>query len=350
MFELVDLESSPARRRHPWLTAMGLSLALFALFMPLPYVVVKPGPATDTLGRVGNAQLITITGADTFPTDGSLLLTTISVSDPLSTVRGGLVLERWVLPRGVVMPRSAFYPDDQDADAIQQRDAEAMQISQQNATTAALKYLGYDLPSSVRVLRVLADTPAEGALKAADEVLAIDGKPVTRATQVPEYVRAHQPGEQVVFKVRRDGEVVEITTGSTTNPDGQAFVGFAVVAVYEYPFDVKIRLDDVGGPSAGLMFALGIIEKLGAESLTRGRTIAGTGTIDDDGVVGGIGGITEKLYGAREKGATVFLAPKSNCKDITSVPEGMTVIPVSTLASAVALLLGPSANTPKCGP
>jgi PDZ domain-containing protein len=340
---------TPRPRRHTLLNLAVLALLFFALLVPLPYVAVGPGPATDTLGRVGSAELITIKGANTYPTDGSLMLTTISVSDPQSVVRGGLVLERWFLPDEVIMPRVTFYPEDQDFGAIQQRDAEAMELSQQNATTAALRYLGYALPYTVRVLRILADTPAAGVLKAGDEVVAVDGRPITKPSQVPEYVRDRTPGDEVDFTVRRDGKTLQLTTGSTTNPDGQPFVGFAVVPVYEYPFEVTIRLDDVGGPSAGMMFALGIIEKLGPESLTRGRTIAGTGTIDDDGKVGPIGGIAEKLRGARAKGATLFLAPKANCAEITSIPEGLRVTPVSTLAEAVAALKQPTAALPSCG-
>lgn len=347
--DLISFEPEPERHRYPLHTALGIALLLFALLMPLPYVAVNPGPATDTLGQVGKTELITIEGAQTYPTEGALMLTTISVSDPDSVIRGGLVLERWLLPRSVIVPRTMFYPDDQDAGVIQQRDAEAMEISQQNATTAALKFLGYDMPYTVRVLRILADTPAAGVLKAGDELLEVDGRAVTTAPQVPEFVRDRKPGDKVQFTVRRDGNVLSLTTGSTTNDDGQAFVGFAVVSVYDYPFEVKIRLDDVGGPSAGLMFALGIIEKLGPESLTRGRTIAGTGTIDDRGEVGPIGGITEKLIGARKRGATLFLAPAGNCADVTYVPEGLTVVSVATLKDAVAALTATGGSLQTCG-
>jgi Lon-like protease len=335
--------------RHPFLTLLGMALLLFALLMPLPYVVVSPGPATDTLGKVGSTSLITIEGAKTYPTEGALMLTTVSVSDPKSAVRGGLVLEQWVRPRQAILPRSTFYPDDQDAGVIQQRDAEAMELSQQNATTAALTYLGYDLPSTIRILRVLADTPAEGVLKAGDEVLTIDGKAITSVEQVPTFVRDRKPGTSVRFTVRRAEKTLSLTTDSIANPDGAAFVGFAVVTVYEYPFEVKIRLDDVGGPSAGLMFALGIVEKLGPESLTQGRRIAGTGTIDDNGRVGAIGGIVEKLQGARKRGATLFLAPAKNCEDITYIPDGLTVVPVNTLAEAIKVLQQPSSTAyPTC--
>jgi Lon-like protease len=336
-------------KRHPFLTLLGLALLLFALLMPLPYVVVSPGPATDTLGNVGSTSLITINGAKTYPTDGALMLTTVSVSDPKSSVRGGLVLEQWIRPRQAILPRTTFYPDDQDAGVIQQRDAEAMELSQQNATTAALTYLGYDLPSTIRILRVLADTPAEGVLKAGDEVLTIDGRAITSVEQVPAFVRDREPGTPVQFTVRREGKTLSLKTESIANPDGAAFVGFAVVTVYEYPFEVKIRLDDVGGPSAGLMFALGIVEKLGPESITQGRRIAGTGTIEDSGQVGPIGGIVEKLQGARKRGATLFLAPAKNCEDITYIPDGLTVVPVRNLSEAIKVLKqSPSTAYPTC--
>lgn len=305
-------------------------LALFAFVTPLPYAVLAPGPATDTLSK----NLITIEGAESYPTNGRLLLTTVSVSNPESIVRGSFVLQEWVAPNEVVLPRDAVYPPTDDVKQIEQRNAEEMRLSQQNATTAALKYLGYKMPYRIMVLRVVADSPAENVLKAADEVLEIDGQKITSSDQVRSIIRAHKPGDKVTFLVKRGSKTLSLET-STTTFDGRTFVGFAPTAVYEYPFKVTIKLDDVGGPSAGLMFALGIVDKLTPGYLTQGRNIAGTGTIDDSGRVGAIGGISEKIQGAAKKGATVFLAPYENCADITHQPKNMTIIAVATLSDAI---------------
>lgn len=313
--------------------ALVALLVLFSLVVPLPYVALAPGPASNTL----STGLITITGEKTYPTSGSLFLTTVSVSNPESILRGALVLQEWVSPNDSVMPREAVYPPTDNTEQIQERNAEEMRLSQQHATTAALKYLGYQLPSRVLVLRVVADAPADGILKAADELVSVDGVAVTSVNQVIELVRKHKPGEEVRFQIKRGNEVLKVIT-KTANRDGNAYVGIAPTAVYAYPFDVKIKLDDVGGPSAGLMFALGIVEKLTPDSLTRGRTIAGTGTIDDLGRVGPIGGIGEKIQGAAKRGATVFLAPYANCKEITHKPKSMKIVAVATLADAVQAL------------
>jgi Lon-like protease len=250
-----------------------------------------------------------------------------------------------------VIPRETVYPEGVSEQEVQQRNAEEMRLSQQNATTAALRYLGYELPSTIRVVRIVADTPAQGALKAGDRILAVDGKVITETQQVPDYVRARTPGDSVTFTVMRSGTERKITMKTITGPEGQPLVGIAASAVYTYPFEVNIRLEDVGGPSAGLMFALGIIDRLTPGSLTKGRVIAGTGTIDDDGNVGSIGGIGEKLKGARGAGATLFLAPAENCQEITSIPDGLRVVPVSTLTEAMKILEGGKIPAGlRCGP
>lgn len=319
-------------------------LLLFGLVTPLPYAVLAPGPATDTLSK----NLISIEGAKVYPTNGKLMLTTVSVSNPDSIVRGSLVLQEWVSPSDVVLPRDSVYPPTDNTKQIEQRNAEEMRLSQQHATTAALKYLGYQMPFRIMVLRVVAGSPAENVLKAADEILRIDGAAIESVDQVISLIRKHKPGETVTFVVKRGNQTLNLST-KTTKFNGRTFVGFAPTAVYQYPFKVSIKLNDVGGPSAGMMFALGIIDKLTPGSLTGGRKIAGTGTIDDQGRIGAIGGISEKIQGAAKKGATIFLAPKENCADITHQPKSMTVISVATLSDAVKALENPTAkDLPLC--
>jgi PDZ domain-containing protein len=118
-------------------------------------------------------------------------------------------------------------------------------------------------------------------------------------------------------------------------------IGILVGTTAKFPIDIDFNIRGVGGPSAGLIFAVGVIEKLTPEDLLRGRSIAGTGTINPAGDVGGIGGIEEKMIGASRKGATIFLAPRANCPDIKHVPKGLKVIPVSTLQEALAALRAP---------
>lgn len=308
-------------------------LFLFSMVVPLPYAVLAPGPATDVLGK----NLINIKGTTTYPTNGKLFLTTVSVSNPDSILRGSYVLQEWASPGDMVMPRDSVYPPTDNVQQIEQRNAEEMRLSQQQATTAALKYLGYQMPFRIMVLRVVADSPAENVLKAADEVLEVDGQKITSVSQVISLIRAHKPGEKVDFLIKRGNQTLSLQS-ATTEFRGKTFVGFAPTTVYDYPFEVTIKLNDVGGPSAGMMFALGIIDKLNKESLTRGRKIAGTGTINDDGKIGAIGGISEKILGAEDQGATMFLAPIENCVDIVQRPKSMKIVAVSTLADAVTAL------------
>jgi PDZ domain-containing protein len=181
-------------------------------------------------------------------------------------------------------------------------------------------------------------TPAFGKLQIADRILKVDGTVVTGPKQVVDLVRKHKPGENVVFLVNRKGKRVTETLTTAANPDDATipFVGITPDVSYEFPFQVKIELDDVGGPSAGMMFALGIIEVLTPEEITGGKNIAGTGTIDDDGTVGKIGGIQMKILGAKKSGATVFLVPADNCREaMANPPKGIQLVKVSTLADAV---------------
>ena len=147
---------------------------------------------------------------------------------------------------------------------------------------------------------------------------------------------------------------VTITTAESDDSGAKrAIVGISAGTDHTFPFDIDIKLADVGGPSAGLMFALGLYDKLTPGSLTGGKFVAGTGTIDDDGNVGPIGGIRQKLAGARADGATWFLAPADNCDEVVDhVPDGLDVVKVSTFdqaRSAVeAIADGRTGSLPHC--
>jgi PDZ domain-containing protein len=153
--------------------------------------------------------------------------------------------------------------------------------------------------------------------------------------------------------VEREGQEIDIqviprlSEGEIQVP----MIGILVSGRYDFPLEIDIALDNVGGPSAGLIFALGIVDKLTPEDLTGGAVIAGTGTIDAQGEVGSIGGIRHKLYGASNDGAAWFLAPEGNCPDIVGhIPQGLTVIPVANLDDAVEALAGirTGAAVPRC--
>lgn len=237
---------------------------ILALFAPLPFVIVIPGPATDVLGSVVQ---VPSRFADRVPTpSGRLMLTTVSVSSPNAKVFGLEVLTRWLQADGVVLPRSVVYEPEINPEENAKQSLAEMDGSQSNAVVAAFNYLNQ------------------------------------REPELAPFLRSGELNQQQIH------------------------------------FD----LPNTGGPSGGLIFALGIIEKLNQAQLVNGRYIAGTGTINKKGDVGPIGGIEDKLIGAKRAGATLFIAPIDNCIDISHIPNGLHVIAVSTLAEAVDLLKKPA--------
>jgi PDZ domain-containing protein len=197
--------------------------------------------------------------------------------------------------------------------------------------------------------------PAEGKLRAGDVIVEVDGQSVDGGATLRDIITKHKPGEPVSLVVERSGQRREVTVKTVKSPDdGRAIVGITTVDEADYPFDVNISLKDVGGPSAGLMFALGVVDKLTPGSLTGGRYVAGTGTIDDQGDVGPIGGIPQKMIGARRAGARIFLAPAGNCAEAAeNRPDGLRLVKVDSLSSALSSLEklkdDPKAKVPTCG-
>lgn len=316
-------------------------LAITATRMSVPYAALAPGPTTDTLSTSKGKPLIQIEGHRTYPTSGHLNLTTVALTD--ADYRMDLVraLRGWLDPEVAVVPKEVFYPKNQSQKEIQQQNAEEMSLSQQHATTAALRQLGIPVTTQVVVGAVVKDSPSQGKLHAGDQIAAVDGTAVATPAQVRTAVTRHKPGEVVTFSVLRQGKPQQIKITSTRDKSDptRTVVGIVPTEGHKFPFTVKIQLDDVGGPSAGLMFALGIVDKLNPEEITGGKFIAGTGEIDDDGQVAPIGGIQMKIIAARKAGAVAFLTPKDNCGEALKAARGrMRLIKVSALKDALSSL------------
>jgi len=228
---------------------------------------------------------------------------------------------------------SVFPPGLSEDDRNAQNEAQ-MVDSQQDAIAAALVELGYDFPRDVTVAGVGEGTPAEGVLEPGDVILSVDGEAVHSVDELRSALREHGTETPAQLEVRRGDETLTLEA-TPEAVGGQAVLGVGVRMEYEFPIDVEIRLDDVGGPSAGMMFALGIVDKLTPGAMTGGDQVAGTGTIDSDGAVGGIGGIRQKLWAAHDDGADLFLAPQANCDEVVGhVPDGLDVFAVTTLDEA----------------
>lgn len=323
-------------RTLPAGTALLLALVVVGVAVPVPFVAVGRGPTFDTIGAVEGVPVVTITDLPTYPTSGHLNMTTVGVSGGLTAAQA---LRLWLAGDRQVLPRTAVARPGETEEQAAQRNARLFAESQSAAKAAGLGYLG--LPTVPVVDRLTDRSPAAGVLAPGDELLAVDGSALSGTAALQSALRGKRPGERVVLTVRR-GEAppidVEVLLGA--HPDtGDAFLGVYLSARPAREDQVTITLGDIGGPSAGLMFALAVVDKLTPGELTGGRFVAGTGTIDAYGTVGEIEGIRFKMLAAREAGATAFLVPAGNCEEARgNVPDGLQTVRVEDLAGAVAAL------------
>jgi Lon-like protease len=339
------------RRRVPWralLPVVALVLVLATALLPAPYVIESAGPVTNTLGTTeidGTATpVIQIPGKRTYPTSGALDLLTVSVVGSPSATPSWLTLATtWFDPAQSVTPIDELYPPGLTQQQSAEEGAAEMTGSQQSAVAAALTRLGYRVTGTVTVRSVGANTAAAGVVRTGDVVRSFAGHPVVDSCSLQDLVLAHGTAPTPIT-LQRAGSIRTATVAPrpTDLGDGEKrpLLGITTTSsAYRFPFSVKLRLADVDGPSAGMMFALGIIDELTPGALTGGAHVAGTGTICGDGRVGPIGGIIQKLAGARRAGATVFLAPASNCDEVAGhIPDGLHVFSVKRLSDALAVL------------
>jgi Lon-like protease len=327
------------------IASIGTAAAIaVSVLIPVPYVILGPGPTLNTIGRDSSGQnLITIDGHTTYPTSGHLNMVTVSYAGgPGQNINIYGALEAWLNPDEAVVPESELFPPGQSEQQAQQEDTEEMAGSQQVATAAAFTYLSIPYQTLITVVGTASGYPASNVLQDGDVITSVDGTPVTSDSVLQNLIRSHRPGTVLDITVIRNGEVKHFNIATVENKDtgGVPIIGVDIQDQYKFPFTVKFDLgSDIGGPSAGMMFALGIIDKLTADNLTNGKFIAGTGEIEPNGQVEAIGGIQQKMIGARNAGATIFLAPASNCSDVVgATPAGLRVVQVSTLSQAVTYL------------
>lgn len=348
-----------------WVSVLvAFALTLVLALAPAPFVIEIPGPVYNTLGvdqRVGEEKsddakpLISIPGQKTYETSGSLDLLTVSViGNPDSRPSWFEIVSSWFEPSRAVLPIDAVFPPGTTTEQSNAENAALMVDSQQDAVAAALNELGYDFPQAVVVKQLITGTPASKSLKEGDEIVSVNGTAVTSVQALRDAIDHNGTDTEAKVGIVRDGAAS--TVGITpVESSGRAVLGIGAGMDYTFPFDVKIQLDNVGGPSAGQMFALGIIDKLTPGELTGGKRIAGTGTIDNAGNIGAIGGIRQKMYAARDEGgAAYFLAPAANCDEVTGhIPSGLKVFAVKTLPDSLAVLKavssgGITAGLPTC--
>lgn len=343
-----------------------LALALAALFvavaavLPVDYVTFRPGPTYNVLGSVGQRSVIDIRGHRSYADDGSLLMVTIYPSAPENHLDLITMLTGWLSPSTEVLPRDAVYGKDETNAQNQADSAAQMTNSQDSAVAAALNAAGIGYGTEVLVDGVSADGPSKGRLRRGDVLLAVDGTKVAGISDLVGLIRSRPPGTVLDLRVRRNDKQrdVSVTTAAAPDDPKASIVGISVRLHFDFPFDVVVRLPGtIGGPSAGMIFALSIYDLLTPGSLTGGGIIAGSGEISPDGQVGPIGGIGQKLYAAQRDGARLFLVAAPNCAEALRAgidQDELKLVKVTTLQDAIqavqAWTKDPGASLPQCTP
>ena len=326
-----------------------LALVVVGTTVQVPFVALGPGPTVNTLGTIQldnrEVPVVDISGVPTQHTDGNLNLTTVSVTDGLSLFQ---TIGMWLSGTYSVQPRETVFPPNQTTEQTNQQNVEDMSNSESTAQAAALRYL--DRPTELVAALVAPDGPASSVLRSGDAIVKVGGTEVATTEDLQKAVRAHKPGDEIAFEIRRGGATQTVTVKAAARPGEQnvAYIGVTPEVRNADPnLKITFNVGDIGGPSAGLMLTLAVIDRLGSGQLTHGKFIAGTGTIADDGDVGPIGGITHKTRAARDAGATVFLVPDQNCAEAAGdAPDGLQLVKVESLDSAVDSLGALAAGKP----
>jgi PDZ domain-containing protein len=312
------------------LTAVGL------VVLPVPYVSWTPGSVTDTLGKVNNTPVISISGITTYPTRGQLDLTTVSETRADARLSLPEALLSYWLPHRDTLPREAIYPSGKTADQVNSESRVMMETSQSNAVVAALRAAGQPVTQRPAVASVTVGSAAYNKLQPGDLITAINGTKVTTNQQATDIIRGRTAGSTLIFDVIRDRTAKVVRFNSSASTGGSDLSGITIGDGFEYAPRISFDLgEQIGGPSAGLIFSLAIYDKITPGSLIGDRRIAGTGTIDASGNVGAIGGIQQKIAGASNAGASVFLVPAPNCGDLAGVRTQLTLVKVTSLQSAI---------------
>lgn len=317
--------------------ALGAAALMGVWYFPTPYVIEQPGPAYNVLGTDSGKQIISIDGAPTFKTSGNLDLLTVQIAGNRERTPSWLeIFGAWMDPSKSVLPIDQVFPANQTAEESTAESTAMMEQSQQEAIAVALKNLGYDVPVQLYVSEVTKNSPSSGQIVAADFIQKVNGIKVSTIEELRKNVNEFDGKTPLTIELIRQGETKVFSITPKKDETGAYRIGILVGYKYDFPVKVNLQLGDVGGPSGGMMFALGIYDKLTPGELTGGKYLAGTGTIDGSGIVGPIGGIQQKMYGAQKAGAKYFLAPKDNCPELAGLePSDMKIFKITNFKDAL---------------
>ena len=331
-------EPGARRRQRPggWLF-LGLFIITLGSLLALPtgFVIERPGQSFNVMGELNDVPVISTKEVPTYESETRLDVLTVSlVGNRESTPSWLQILGAWLDPDQIVVPLDEVYPPNVSTEQIKAESAAQMEVSQQDAIAAALGHLGYEVPRSLYVNQVFQDSPASGKVVAADIVKSVNGNAVATVDELRAAIAA-TAGDEIELQVSRSGVVKVLRITPELNQQNWV-IGIGVSYVYDFPIALELQLGDVGGPSGGLIFTMGIIDKLTEGSLLGDTHLAGTGTIGGDGVVGAIGGVKLKMLAAEKSGADLFIGPRANCSEILgSEPTGLAVAVVSNLEEAL---------------
>ncbi len=329
-----------SRRAPRWLgvaftvLAMLAGVSIAAWSMELPYFALSAGPVSDVIDNV-----VLLDGADGFDTDGELMMLTVSVQG----VNAYELVAAAADPTIDLLRQERLRDPDESDEEYRERGLQQMDQSKENAIAVALERVGGDLvigSDGVEVVDLVEGAPAASVLEVGDIVTRVEGVEIFVAQDIGQQLADNVPGDSVAITVQRQGETLDLEielTGAEDDPN-RALVGILAQTVNpQYPVDINSA--NVGGPSAGLMYALGIIDVLTPGNITNGHVVAGTGTIAPDGSVGGIGGIRQKVVAAEAAGADIVLVPASNYEDALTAPaDDIEIVAVATIDEALSYL------------
>ena len=338
------------RRRLRRAVAAGTFVLVVVLIaavflVPVNAVIEAPGPTWNVLdnGKSADQDVLKVSGTETYPTEGALRMTTVSVSGcPGYPVTTADLIAAWISSDRRIVDRNEVCPQDQSAQQVEETGKAQMTASQDSAVIAALIETGMAGAMHLTVTEVI-EQQTSTEIQAGDvlETITPEGGEATTITsfsQLRELMTTIPEGTRVTLGVNRGEQqtTAALTTIAPQEGTTGSLLGLSLKISVDSTVEASFGLSDVGGPSAGMMFALGVVDEITPGSLTGGKDISGTGTINMDGQVGPIGGIQQKRAGARNSGSRFFLAPASNCDEVRGhEPEGMQVFAVSTLHEAV---------------
>jgi len=326
----------PPKGSAKWIV---LSLAVITLgsmaALPTGYVIERPGQVFNVMGEISGQKVISSADVSVYESDSRFDITTVSLlGNRESTPSWVQVLWAWADPEQIVLPLDEVYPPSLTTAEIRAESSAQMEVSQQDAIAAALSELGYEIPRTLYVASVIADAPSSGILVAGDFVVSAGGSDVVSFDELKGQIQLSE-GQPMIIEVIRDSQPLSLEI-TPEKRETDWVIGAMVGYTYDFPVDIELQLGDVGGPSGGLMFALGILDALSEGSMAAGYHVSGTGTINAAGEVGPIGGVGLKMIAAKNSGADLFLVPQGNCEEaIGQIPDGLTVVTVRDLSEAL---------------